>query len=80
MTALRAAIKARDRATASALRSTLAAIQNAEAVENDGRPVVEHARIAGSVGWLGAGEAPRAVVDEQAAPLRDEAELLASFE
>jgi uncharacterized protein YqeY len=60
-------MKARDRATVSTLRATLAAIENAEAVEDDGRPVVEHGRIAGSVGGLGAGEAPRAVVDEQAA-------------
>jgi uncharacterized protein YqeY len=66
-TALRAAMKARDRATVSLLRATLAAIENAEAVEADGRPVVEDARIAGSVGWLGAGEAPRALIDEQAA-------------
>jgi uncharacterized protein len=65
--ALRAAIKARDRATASVLRSTLAAIENAEAVEHDGRPVVEDARIAGSVGGLGAGEARRGEVDEHAA-------------
>jgi uncharacterized protein YqeY len=67
-TALRAAMKARDRAQASVLRSTLAAIENAEAIEDDdGRLVDEDARIAGSVGWLGAGEARRAVVDEQAA-------------
>ena len=66
-TDLRAAMKARDRATVSTLRATLAAIENAEAVADDGRPVVEDARIAGSVGGLGAGEAPRAVVDEQAA-------------
>jgi uncharacterized protein YqeY len=65
--ALRAAMKARDPATVSVLRSTLAAIENAEAVEDDGRPVVEDARIAGSVGRLGSGEARRAVVDEQAA-------------
>jgi uncharacterized protein len=106
-TALRAAMKARDRAAVSVLRSTLAAIENAEAVEDDGRPVVEDARIAGSVGWLGAGEARRAVIDEQAARaivaheaqerrvaaeeyervgrgdeaarLRDEAELLTAF-
>ena len=100
-------MKARDHATVSVLRSTLAAIENAEAVEGDGRPVVADARIAGSVGGLGAGEAPRAVVDEQAARaivvreaserrtaaeeyerlgrgdeaarLRDEADLLAAF-
>jgi uncharacterized protein YqeY len=106
-TALRAAMKARDRTAVSVLRSTLAAIENAEAVEHDGRAVVEDARIAGSVGGLGAGEAPRAVVDEQtaraivareaedrraaaeeyerlgradeAARLREEADLLATF-
>jgi uncharacterized protein YqeY len=65
-TALRAAMKARDHTKVSVLRSTLAAIENAEAVEDDGRPVVTDARIAGSVGGLGAGEAPRAVIDEQA--------------
>lgn len=60
-------MKARDGVTVSVLRSTLAAIENAEAVEDDGRPIIEDARIAGSVGGLGAGEAPRAVIDEQAA-------------
>jgi uncharacterized protein YqeY len=106
-TALRAAMKARDRTTVSVLRSTPAAIDNAEAVEDDGRSVVADAWIAGSVGGLGAGEAPRAVLDEQsaraivarevherraaaeeyarlgrddeAARLRDEADVLAAF-
>ena len=65
--ALRDAMKARDRAAVAVLRSTLAAIENAEAVEHDGRSPVEDGPIAGSVGGLGAGEAPRAVVDERSA-------------
>jgi uncharacterized protein YqeY len=106
-TALRAALKRRDRAKVSVLRPTLAAIENAEAVEDEARPVVDDAHIAGSVGRLGAGEARRVVVDDQAARaivaseaqerhaaaeeyerlgrgdeaarLRDEADLLAAF-
>ena len=104
--ALPAAMKARDRAAVAAIRSTLAAIDNAEAVDAEA-PVVEHARIAGSAGELGAGEAARATLteqqvrdiveqeaaerrsaadeyaghgrDEQAAQLRAEADLVASF-
>ncbi|ADB53215.1 GatB/YqeY domain-containing protein [Conexibacter woesei] len=104
--ALPAALKARDAGAVAAIRSTLAAIDNAEAVDARA-PVVEHARIAGTAGELGAGEAARATLterqqrevverevaerraaadeydrhghDEQAARLRTEADLVASF-
>ena len=62
-TALRGAMKARDRAAVAALRSTLAALDNAQAVEADVAPV-EHEHFAGTAGGLGAGEAPRAALDE----------------
>jgi uncharacterized protein len=65
--ALRTAMKARDRETVSVLRATIAAIENAEAIEHDGRPVVEDARIAGTAGGLGAGEAARQDIDEAGA-------------
>jgi uncharacterized protein YqeY len=61
--ALRAAMKARDRATMAVLRSTLAALDNAQAVESALAPV-EHEHLAGTAGGLGAGEAPRAELDE----------------
>jgi len=64
-TALRGAMKARDRAAVAALRSTLAALDNAQAVEADVAPV-EHEHFAGTAGALGAGEAPRAALDEPA--------------
>ncbi len=67
--ALKTAMKERDRAATAALRSTLAALDNAEAVDPAGAGLaqVEHERIAGTVGGLGAGEVPRATLDEQAA-------------
>jgi uncharacterized protein YqeY len=61
--ALRAAMKARDPGTTAALRSTLAALDNAQAVESDLAPV-EHEHFAGTAGGLGAGEAPRKALDE----------------
>ena len=69
--ALRTAMKERDRATIPVLRSTLAAIENAEAVEHDGRAVVEDAARAGAGGGLGAGEAERGEVGEQAVLARE---------
>ena len=58
-------MKARDRAAVAALRSTLAALDNAQAVEADVAPV-EHEHFAGMAGGLGAGEVPRAALDEPA--------------
>ena len=59
--ALPAALKARDRATASTLRATLAAIENAEAVDTG--PVRAGAIEASAVG-IGAMEAERRVLTE----------------
>jgi uncharacterized protein len=63
--ALRAALKARDTAAASAVRSALAAIGNAEAVP---APTTQPGRtsqhVAGSVAGLGAAEASRRVLTE----------------
>lgn len=102
-------MKARDREAVAVIRSTLAAIDNAEAVDvgDRGAPAVSHAHIAGTAGALGAGEAARATLteeqlreivereaaerraaadeyeshghDDQAARLRIEADLVASF-
>ena len=66
--ALKDAIKARDDVAVSALRSALASLDNAAAVEA-ALPTVEHAHIAGSAGGLGAGEAARAELTE--AEVRD---------
>lgn len=65
--ALPAAIRARDRVATAALRSALAAIDDAEAVDPAaaGVSVVAHERIAGTVGGLGAGEVARAAVSEE---------------
>lgn len=57
--ALLAARKARDAAATSALRSTLAAIENAEAVAVPEPPAGGDSAIAGSRAGLGAGEAHR---------------------
>jgi uncharacterized protein YqeY len=67
--ALREAMKARDKAAVSALRTTLGAIDDAEAVDAAaaGLTEVDDARIAGSVGGLGAAEVARATVDDTAA-------------
>jgi uncharacterized protein len=63
--ALRAAMKARDTAAASALRSALAAIANAEAVPSATAPAAgSHQHIAGSVQGLGAAEAERRTLTE----------------
>jgi uncharacterized protein YqeY len=59
--ALPPALKARDAVAVAALRSALAAIDNAEAVEGAPapRPAAGDARIAGTVGGLGAAEVER---------------------
>jgi uncharacterized protein len=63
--ALRAAMKTRDTAAASALRSTLAAIANTEAVPTAVTPPPGgHQHIAGSVEGLGAAEAERRTLSD----------------
>jgi uncharacterized protein YqeY len=63
--ALRAAMKTQDTAAASALRSALAAIANAEAVPTAVTPPPGgHRHIAGSVQGLGAAEAERRTLSE----------------
>ena len=71
-TALRGALRSRDQAATAALRSALAAIANAEAIDPDSRPagargskpVVTSEHLAGAAAGLGAGEAPRKIVTE----------------
>jgi len=63
--ALRPALKARDRAAVAAIRSALAAIDNAQAVEAPPAPQARGS-IAGAVIGLGAGEAPRRDLSEGA--------------
>ena len=59
-TALRAALRVRDKTAASALRSALAAIDNASAVPAEPAPgVASGPHFAGAAAGLGAGEAPR---------------------
>jgi uncharacterized protein YqeY len=62
--ALPKAMKARDAAAVSALRTTLAAIANAEAVEAPAVPETT-GRIAGARIGVGAGEAARAELSEE---------------
>jgi uncharacterized protein YqeY len=70
--ALRAAMRSRDQAATAALRSALAAIANAEAIDPDARPastrggppVGTSEHLAGAAAGLGAGEAPRKVITE----------------
>jgi uncharacterized protein YqeY len=60
------AMKARDAAAVAALRSALAAIENAEAPDAAQAPpaTVTHADVAGTVAGLGAAEVPRRMVTE----------------
>ena len=64
--ALTGALKARDTASISALRSALGAIGNAEAVapEPAQAPGTDSAHVAGAVAGLGASEAPRRTLTE----------------
>lgn len=64
--ALPTAMKARDTVAVTALRGAIAAIDNAEAVDLAGAQpeAVEHARLAGTAGGLGAGEVARAGLSE----------------
>jgi uncharacterized protein len=57
--ALRAALRDRQNDAVAALRETLAAIDNAEAVDPSAAPPIQHGMIAGGVPGLGAGEVPR---------------------
>jgi uncharacterized protein YqeY len=67
--ALPAAMKARERAAVAAIRSALAAIDDAEAVDADavGLRTVDSEHLAGTAGGLGAGEVARASLDEEGA-------------
>lgn len=67
--ALTRALRARDAVTVSAVRQTLAAIDNAEAVALTAAPKPQEGPIAGGVAGLGAGEVARRVLgaDELAA-------------
>jgi len=56
---LKTAMKARDHVAISALRSTLAAIANGEALDVQHAPTSGGGPIAGAVSGVGAGEAPR---------------------
>lgn len=67
--ALPLAMKAREKETVAALRSALAALDNAEAVDADAAGLVagDSEHVAGTVGGLGAGEVARAALDERRA-------------
>lgn len=64
--ALSAALKARDAVAVSALRSALAAVENAAAADPAHAPPPEPGPIAGAVAELGAGEVERRHVDVRA--------------
>ena len=57
-------MKARDAAAVAPLRSTLAALDNAQAVDGRRRAPSSTRHFAGTAGGLGAGEAPRALLEE----------------
>lgn len=63
---LTVALKARDRVAVTALRSALAAIDNAEAVADDrlGRGIAGHGHVAGSAVGVGAAEVERRELTE----------------
>jgi len=65
--ALPTAMKARERDAVTAIRSALAAIDDAEAVDADaaGLRTVDSEHLAGTAGGLGAGEVARASLDEE---------------
>jgi uncharacterized protein len=63
-TALRAAMKKQDRVAVNAIRSALAAMANAEAVDESLAPPAEPGTIAGGVQGLGRGEVPRKTITE----------------
>jgi hypothetical protein len=63
--ALSAAMKNKDRVAVNAIRSVLASIDNAEAVDESLAPAIEPGRIAGGVSGLARGEVPRRAITEQ---------------
>lgn len=64
--ALRDALRARRAHVVAVMRETLAAIDNAEAVDASAAPPVQHGEFAGSVAGLGAGEVPRRLLSPEA--------------
>lgn len=64
--ALREALRDRQTHAVAVLRETLAAIDNAEAVDASAAPAVQQGPIAGAVAGLGAGEVARRVLDAEA--------------
>ena len=62
-TAIRDAMRARNSDAVSALRETLAAIDNAEAADLTAAPSTQDGVIAGGVAGLGAGDVARRVLD-----------------
>jgi uncharacterized protein len=72
---IRAALGARDKTALTVLRETLAAIENAEAPPAGHAPTLVDAPSLGSVGTLGAGEAPRLVLPPEAVVALIEREL-----
>lgn len=77
---LKSAMRARDKRTAGAMRTVIAALENAEAVplESTGTPVTSSEHIAGTGFGLGVGEASRRALsadEERALVAREVAEL-----
>jgi uncharacterized protein YqeY len=64
-TALGTAIRDQDRIAVSAIRSALAAIDNAEAVDESLAPPTESGLVAGGVHGLGRGDVPRRPITPQ---------------
>jgi uncharacterized protein YqeY len=86
--ALRAAIRGRQAHAVAVLRETLAAIDNAEAVDTSAAPPVQHGVIAGGVPGLGAGDLPRrtlgpdevaAIIEREIAERREAADVYAAL-
>lgn len=78
-------MRARDKRTAGAMRTVIAALENAEAVpvESTGTPVTSSEYVAGTGRGLGVGEAPRRALspdEERALVAREVAELRLSSE
>ncbi len=70
--ALKASLRAKDADATSALRETIAALDNAEAADLSAAPAVEEGVIAGGVSGLGRGDVPRRVLTpEEVASLID---------
>ena len=65
--ALRDALRSRQMHAVAVIRETLAALDNAEAVDASAAPPVQQGVFAGSVAGLGAGEVPRRLLSAEAA-------------